>query len=117
MFTVFPDADRLAAAAADLVGESAAAAVRDRGSFTLALAGGSTPEKAYALLVGRTDIDWAKALLFLGDERFVPPDDPRSNLGMARRALLDRVPAARAYPVPTDLPTPADAAASYARTL
>ena len=27
-----------------------------------------------------------------GDERCVPPDDPRSNFRMAREALLDRVP-------------------------
>jgi 6-phosphogluconolactonase len=29
--------------------------------------------------------------LWWGDERCVPPDDPRSNYGLAKRALLDRL--------------------------
>jgi 6-phosphogluconolactonase len=101
--------------AADRIAHLAAEAVAARGRFTLALAGGSTPEKTYAVLAadpGR--LDWSKALLFLGDERMVPPDDPRSNFGLAKRTLLDRVPAATAFPVPTDRP---DAAAAYAAVL
>jgi 6-phosphogluconolactonase len=86
--SVFPTADALAERAADLVIETAAAAIRDRGRFTFALAGGSTPEKAYTLLAKpdrRDRIDWTKTLVFLGDERMVPADDSRSNFGMAKR--------------------------------
>lgn len=58
----------------------------------LALSGGSTPRALYeALRVD--DLPWADVDIFFGDERCVPPDHPDSNAGMARRALLDRVPA------------------------
>jgi 6-phosphogluconolactonase len=116
------DADRLAAEAAARIVRSAEEAVRARGRFTLALSGGSTPEKTYALLADPQHakrIDWSKAYLFFGDERFVPHDDPRSNCHMARRALLSRVPvlADHVLAIPTDTPGPADSAAAYARTL
>ena len=111
--------DELAAKAADLVIETAGVAVRDRGRFTFALAGGSTPEKLYALLSGpdrRDLIDWQKTLVFVGDERLVSPDDPRSNYGMAKRTLLGLVPVptANVFPVPT---AAADPAAEYASIL
>jgi 6-phosphogluconolactonase len=119
---VCPDADALALRAAEAIVEAAAAAVHERGRFTLALAGGSTPEKTYGLLAQprlAALVDWAKAFLFLGDERFVPPDDPRSNYGMAKRSLLDRVPVppGQVFPIPTDVADAATAAAAYARTL
>jgi 6-phosphogluconolactonase len=116
------DADELSARAADLLVEAARDSVRERGRFALALAGGSTPEKAYALLAGPgavARVDWSKAHLFFGDERFVPPDDPRSNYAMVRRSLLAGapVPPAQVFPVPTDRPTPADSASAYSATL
>jgi 6-phosphogluconolactonase len=58
----------------------------------LALAGGSTPRALYEALRA-DDLPWAEIDVFFGDERCVPPDHPDSNEGMARRALLDRVPA------------------------
>ena len=56
----------------------------------IALAGGSTPRRAYELAVNRQP-DWSRAGVWFGDERCVPPDDDRSNYRMAREALLDRV--------------------------
>ncbi len=120
--TVFRDGDQVAEHAAELMGRVVTGAVRARGRAMVALAGGSTPEKAYSLLAppsrpGR--IDWARTFLFLGDERFVPVDDPRSNFAMVRRALLAPagVPAGQAFGVPTHLETAAAAAAAYAATL
>ena len=40
----------------------------------------------------RGQVDWAKVHIFWSDERAVPPTDPESNFGMARRELLIRVP-------------------------
>lgn len=38
------------------------------------------------------DLDWKRWHVWWSDERIVPPDHPDSNEGMARDALLDRVP-------------------------
>lgn len=54
------------------------------------LTGGKTPERAYEL-AAELRPDWGDAELWWGDERCVPPDDERSNYGLARRALLDRL--------------------------
>lgn len=60
-------------------------------SATISLAGGSTPKAAYQQLAGRCP-PWGRAAIFFGDERCVPPDDEGSNYGMARDALLQRIP-------------------------
>lgn len=56
----------------------------------VALSGGSSPRRAYELAAERRR-DWSGASFWWGDERCVPPEDERSNYGMARTALLDRV--------------------------
>jgi 6-phosphogluconolactonase len=60
----------------------------------VALAGGSTPQRAYEL-VAEVDADLSAATLWLGDERVVPRDDERSNARMARETLCERVPEER----------------------
>lgn len=57
----------------------------------IALTGGSTPRVAYEQAAA-LDADWSGATLWFGDERCVPPDDERSNYGMAAAALIDRLP-------------------------
>ncbi len=59
----------------------------------VALTGGSTPKQAYERAATQPEA-FAGAHIWFGDERCVPPDDERSNFGMARRALLDPVAAA-----------------------
>jgi 6-phosphogluconolactonase len=76
--------DDPAAAAADLIAGVAGAGGQ------IALAGGSTPRAAYER-VAAMDVDWSRATLWFGDERCVPPEDERSNYGMVRAALLDRI--------------------------
>jgi len=58
---------------------------------TIALAGGSTPKATYQQLAGHCP-PWGRVAFFFGDERCVPPDAEGSNYGMAREALLDRIP-------------------------
>src|SRR5215207_5973897 len=80
----------------------------------VALSGGSTPRRAYQL-AAETDADLSAATLWLGDERVVPVDDERSNLGMVREALTERLPEdrrPRLMPVETALGHDA-AAAGY----
>jgi 6-phosphogluconolactonase len=57
---------------------------------SIVLTGGSTPRRAYAL-AAELEPDWSRVELWWGDERCVPPDDERSNYGMAKAALLDRL--------------------------
>jgi 6-phosphogluconolactonase len=61
----------------------------------VALSGGNTPRMLFEYLASeefRGQVDWAKVHVFWSDERAVPPDNPESNYGMARRELLIRVP-------------------------
>jgi len=95
MISVYPDMEALSRAAADLFAERAARAVAGHGRFAILAAGGETPRRTYELLAEeplRGQVPWAGVHVFWGDERSVPPDDPRSNARMVRRALLDRVP-------------------------
>ncbi len=76
--------------AADIVVASAQSAIAEKGSFSLALSGGRTPEALYTLLASepyRSQVDWSRTEFYFGDERCVPPDSPQSNYGMARRTL------------------------------
>ena len=102
---ILSDPAALAARAADLLEQTAAASIGARGRFRVALSGGSTPEKMHqdiAARVANGKVDWSRTEIFFGDERMVPPDDPRSNYGMARRSLLEHVPipAENVFPVP-----------------
>jgi 6-phosphogluconolactonase len=95
---VYADYEALSRAAAELFVRLADEAARDRGRFNVALSGGRTPQRTYELLATRyfrERVDWGRVHVFWGDERCVPPDDPRSNAGMAHRKLLDHVPAPR----------------------
>lgn len=87
----------------------------------MALAGGETPRAAYGLLGSRYAgaVDWAGVHVFFTDERFVPPDDARSNFAMARRAWLSRVPIppGQVHAIPTTGGTPAECADLYQETL
>jgi 6-phosphogluconolactonase len=90
------DADAVARSAAEELARLARGAAAARGAFTLALAGGATPRRLYALLADagapfRGLIPWESTHVFFGDERPVPPDHPDSNYRMAREALLAQV--------------------------
>jgi 6-phosphogluconolactonase len=82
----------LARAAAEWLGLEVTRAITERGSCSLALAGGRTPEPVYRELAAESSIDWKRVEVFFGDERAVPPDHPESNYRMVRLALLSRVP-------------------------
>jgi len=114
----FPDLEALSQAAAKLVVSCADESIVARGRFALALSGGNTPRRLYELLA-ESPLDWQKAHLFWGDERFVAPTDPASNFRMAREALLSRcpVPPQNVHPVPVDIGSPQAAAKAYEEEL
>jgi 6-phosphogluconolactonase len=90
------DAGELAARTATLLASLLDGALAVRGTAHLALAGGTTPAGAYALL---RPSRWEGVELWFGDERCVGPQDPASNyrmaadtlLGHARGALVHRI--------------------------
>jgi 6-phosphogluconolactonase len=79
----------VARAAASEVAGAARRALRERGRFSLALAGGDTPRRLYRVLAADEEMDWSAAELFFGDERAVGPEHPDSNYRMARETLLE----------------------------
>jgi 6-phosphogluconolactonase len=91
---VAADAGAMARLAAEwLAGEIRLSATL-RAACALCLAGGSTPRPVYEALAGpplMTAIPWERVRIFFGDERAVPPEDPRSNFRMASEALIQRV--------------------------
>ena|SRR5579871_1073857 len=112
---VAPDADALAQRAAERITARFRAA---RGRIAFCLTGGSSPERLYELLAGkpyRGSLPWDRIHIFLGDDRYVPYDDPLSNFGMARRLLLDHVPLppGNIHPIPTGAGNVAEDALRY----
>jgi 6-phosphogluconolactonase len=84
----------LFSAAAEEVVSAATDAVAQRGRFTIALSGGSTPKGLFNLLATNalTVLPWERMFFFWGDERHVPPTDPDSNYRMAQETMLSKVP-------------------------
>ena len=105
------------AAAARVMARIAANSAR----VAICLTGGSSPKQLYQLLATdafRSRIPWDRVHWFIGDERFVPADDPLNNMGMARQIFLDRwAPASNIHPIPTDTADPDKAARRYENEL
>lgn len=81
--------------------------IQSRGSFAVALSGGSTPKAIYQALVlpeNSAKVDWKHVLIFWSDERDVPKDHPDSNYHMAMIAGLATlpVPPENIFPMPAD---------------
>jgi 6-phosphogluconolactonase len=102
---VFADLDALSRGALEELLRVMREAIQSRGRFAVALAGGKTPAKMYALWAEAekqgVNTPWDKVHLFWGDERYVPADSPLSNYHMAREALIEHVPipAANVHPI------------------
>lgn len=116
---VYDDLDALShAALADLF-RIAKEAIRQRGRFAIALSGGRTPAKLYALwaqtYAEASGAPWDRVHLFWGDERYVDHDDLLSNYRMTREALLSRapIPAENVHPMPTNCDSPEECAGVY----
>jgi 6-phosphogluconolactonase len=112
------DANALAQAAADRMLARIAA---NAGGLAICLTGGSSPKQLYQLLATdayRNQIPWDRVHWFIGDERFVPADDPLNNMGTARRLFLDsHASASNIHPIPTDTANPQEAARRYQNEL
>jgi 6-phosphogluconolactonase len=82
----FADRDALATALAKTVATRLETAIAERGEASIALSGGSTPER-FLNVLSQTDLDWGKVSVTLVDERWVPPDSDRSNARLVAERL------------------------------
>jgi 6-phosphogluconolactonase len=92
------------------------------GRFAICLTGGSSPERLYQTMAAepfRSTLPWDRVHWFWGDDRFVAQSDPRSNAGMARRLMLDRLPVREEmiHAIPMGLANLDDAAREYEHEL
>jgi 6-phosphogluconolactonase len=88
---VLPTEQDVARAAAERLADVLARAIAARRIAHLALTGGSSAIALYRELrlpAWRARLDWQQVHMWWGDERFVPPDHPESNAGLANRLLL-----------------------------
>jgi 6-phosphogluconolactonase len=88
---VAPDSSSLADRAAGKIIHLARETLRTGDRFTVALAGGSTPEPIYSRLA-EAHLDWRRIHFFWGDERCVPPDHADSNYHLVVETLLSKIP-------------------------
>lgn len=116
------DGEELCQQAAERFVRLAGEAVSATGRFTVALSGGTTPQRLYSLLASdqfQPLMAWSKVHFFFGDERCVPPDHPDSTYGMVRVALLAPapIPWENVYPILTEKGDAQSVAAEYEKTL
>ncbi|AMC13330.1 6-phosphogluconolactonase [Liberibacter crescens] len=86
-FHTFISRQELAEALAKKVAENLSTAITQRGKAYIALSGGSTPQ-LFLEKLSETDINWEKVSATLVDERFVSPNNPRSNQALIKENLL-----------------------------
>ena len=72
------DRGSLAKRAAETIAQVIDLTLAEQDRVQIALSGGSTPEATYRLL-GQEHLAWDRVDLLMGDERYVPADDPLSN--------------------------------------
>lgn len=92
--------------------------IEQKGRFTVALSGGSTPGVLYQKLASephRNRIRWHSVHIFQVDERFVPRDHEDSNFLALNENLLKNIgiPGVNIHPVPVSKKTAPDAAREY----
>jgi len=91
---IVKDPHELTQVAGQLFYKKAQSAIKNRGRFSVALSGGSTPKRLYQHLADEyaERINWNQVHLFWGDERNVAPDHEDSNFLMTVETLLRRLP-------------------------
>ena len=112
------DPSELASRAASEFVRIAKESISERGSFIVALSGGSTPMLLYKRLIEAT-LDWNRVSFYFGDERNVPPDEEASNFRSANKELFRplRIREDRIFRWRTELETPEMVAADYQERL
>ena len=87
----FPELPALTSSLANFILKAQTDGIAKRGSFTIALSGGSLPNHLKPL-VNLEGIQWEKWQVFFADERIVPLDHEDSNYAACAKSFLDHVP-------------------------
>ncbi len=82
--------DDVASAGANFISARMTEAIAERGQFTLALSGGSTPWNMLARLA-ELELPWDRVKVIQVDERVAPDGDPERNLVQIRKHFADRI--------------------------
>jgi 6-phosphogluconolactonase len=115
---VVANADSVASEAAKFIAGEARAAVKDQGTFVMAVSGGRTPWLMFRALA-LEDLPWNAVHIVQVDERIAPAGDPDRNLTHLRESLLEHapLPPGQIYPMPVESSDLEAACKQYAHTL
>lgn len=119
---VVSDPESLAQNSVEVFVTTARRAIKEKGIFSVAISGGSTPRRFYELL-GKTpqarSLPWDKIHLFWVDERIVPVDSDLSNYKLVADTFLREVaiPKHNVHRIPTEYDNFKDAARCYEDTI
>ena len=109
-------AELAGALAADVAGRLRAA-IANRGHALLALSGGTTPQ-GFLRALARQQLEWPRVVVTLCDERWVPPQNERSNARLVHETLLQGAASAgRFVPLYVDAPDPESGIARVAAAI
>ncbi len=119
---IFPQIEGLNNFAAKKFIEIGNQAIENRGQFSVALAGGSTPKLLYRLLSSdefTSKINWKSVFFFFGDERNVLPISEESNFRMANEAFFKplNIDKDKIYRWETELEIPEKIAEDYGESI
>src|SRR6266576_3502022 len=120
---ILADANSIAKTAAAEFLQAARESISEKGSFSVALAGGSTPKTLYGLLASdpslQSKVPWSKIQFLFGDERHVPPDNAESNFRMTNEAMFSKAPIVpkQVHRIKAEKPDAAQAAEEYEKEL
>lgn len=120
---IVADAEAMCRAAAETLLRHIVETLQTKDVYSIALSGGSTPRKLYALMADDTELGrqmpWERIHFFWGDERPVPPDHPDSNYRMAYAAMLSHapIPPANIHRIRAENPDASKTAKEYARDM
>lgn len=114
-FISFPSREDAAGFCVRFIQGALETALADKPTASLMVSGGSTPGGVFEGL-SKTDMEWARVIVGLVDERWVGPENSASNEGLVRSKLLTGLSGAAGFlPMRTTTKSPAEAARDRAR--
>jgi 6-phosphogluconolactonase len=113
----YPDTDMMLLDLADTLASELRAVLDHQDRALVVVPGGTTPGPIFDTL-SAVDLDWARVLICLSDERWVPENHERSNTALVRERLLKgHAASASLVPLYQDATTPEDAAPVLAEAI